>query len=92
MNDFEVTPLFLRIALWVAMETMHLHIAGVSFFLRLNFFCIQRVPKNKLAPMKHCPGCKVGQIRCWGIMYSICGFTSTRLRAILDILNYCSIL
>ena len=39
MNDFVVTPPFLRIALWVAMETMHLHIAGISFFfLRLNFF------------------------------------------------------
>ena len=56
MNDFVVTPPFLRIALCVAMETMHLHIAGISFFLRLNIFCIQRVPKNKLAPMKNCPG------------------------------------
>ena len=55
MNDFVVTPPFLRIALWVAMETMHLHIAGISFFLRLNFFAF-RVPKNKLAPMNHCPG------------------------------------
>ena len=57
MNDFVVTPPFLRIALWVAMETMHLHIAGISFFLRLNFFfSFQQVPKNKLAPMKNCPG------------------------------------
>ena len=64
-----------------------IHSRNKFFFLRLNFFCIQRVPKNKLAPMKHCPGCKVGKIRCWG---SICGFTS--LRAILDILNYSSIL
>ena len=37
MNDFVVTSPFLRIALLVAMETMHLHIAGISF-LRLNFF------------------------------------------------------
>ena len=56
MNDFVVTPPLLRIALWVAMETMQLHIARISFFLRLNFFGIQQVPKNKLAPMKNCPG------------------------------------
>ena len=71
MNDFEVTPPFLRIALLVAMETTHLHIAGISIFLKLNFFCIQRVPKNKLAQIKIGLGCKAGQIRCWGIMYSI---------------------
>ena len=71
MNDSVVTPPFLRIALWFAMETVHLHISGISIFLMLNYFCIQRVPKNKLAPMKNCPGCKVGQIRCWGIAYSI---------------------
>ena len=56
MIDFVVTPPFLRIALWVAMETMQLHIAGISFFFGLNFFCIQRTPKNKLEPMKNCPG------------------------------------
>ena len=71
MNDYLVTPPFLRIALCVAMETMHLHIAGISFFLRLNCFCIQRVLKNKLAPIKKCPWCKVGQIRCWGMIFSI---------------------
>ena len=38
MNDFVVSPPFLRIALWVAMETMHLHISGISFFWSLNFF------------------------------------------------------
>ena len=38
MNDFVVTPPFLRIALWVAMETMHLHIAGISFFLEVKLF------------------------------------------------------
>ena len=45
MNDFVVTPPFLRIALWVAMDTMHLHIAGISFFLRLNFFAFSRSQK-----------------------------------------------
>ena len=38
MNDFLVTPPFLRIALWVAMETVHLHIAGMSFFLEVKLF------------------------------------------------------
>ena len=90
MNDFLVTPPFLRIALWDAKETMHLHIARISFFLRLNCFCIQRVSKNKLGPIKNCPWCKVGQIRCWDTMYNFGGFTS--LGAILDILNYASIL
>ena len=48
MNDFVVTPPFLRIALWAAMETMHLHISGISFFWSLNFFCIQRA-LNKIS-------------------------------------------
>ena len=56
MIAFVVTPPFLRIALWVAMETMQLHIAGISFFLEVKLFVIQRVQKNKLAPMKNCPG------------------------------------
>ena len=56
MNDFVVIPPFLRIALWVAMETMHLHIAGLSFFLEVKLFCIQWVPKNKFAPIKYCHG------------------------------------
>ena len=47
------------------------HSRNKFFFLEVKCFCIQRAPKNKLAPMKHCPGCKVGQIRCWGILYSI---------------------
>ena len=58
MNDFVVTPPFLRIALWVAMETMHLHIAGISFFLRVNFFAFSGSPK-KIAPIKNCPGVQV---------------------------------
>ena len=46
MNDFVVTPPFWRIALWVAMETMNLHIEGISFFLRLNFFLHSAGPKE----------------------------------------------
>ena len=26
-----------------------------KFFLEVKLFCIQWVPKNRLAPMKHCP-------------------------------------
>ena len=71
MNDFVVILPCLRIALLVAIETMHLHIAGISFFLKLNFFAFSGSQQNKLAPIKNVLGCKVGQIRCWGIMYSI---------------------
>ena len=27
-----------------------------KFFLEVILFCIQRIPKNKLAPIKNCPG------------------------------------
>ena len=46
MNDFVVTPPFLRIALWVAMETMHLHIAGISFFLEVKLLLHSAGPKE----------------------------------------------
>ena len=72
MNDFVVTPPFLRIALWVAMETMHLHIPGISFFLKFSFsFAFNGYQKINWHQRKIVLGCKVGQIRCWGIMYSI---------------------
>ena len=47
--------------LWVAMETMHFHIANYMFLFRTTSFRIQGgVPMNNLAPMKNCPGeCKV---------------------------------
>ena len=32
MTDFAGTLEFLRIALWVAMETMHYHIVHISYF------------------------------------------------------------
>ena len=51
MNDFVVIHPFLRIALWVAMATMHLHIAGISFFSRLYFFAFsgsQRINWHQL--------------------------------------------
>ena len=59
-----------RIALTVAMETMHFFIVQLSLSLRTKIFCISGVPMNDLAPMKNCPGgggCKVGQISSRGI-------------------------
>ena len=44
-----------RIAIRVAMVTMHFHIAQMSLFLE-PFFRIQGVLGNNLASMKNCPG------------------------------------
>ena len=55
------TP-FRRIALWVAMETVHLDIARIGFFLGTNFWGMTGVPMNNPTPM----GSKVGQIRSYG--------------------------
>ena len=55
MIDFVGTPPFVGIALWVAMVTMHFHIAQTGLFLRNIFFCILGIPRNKLAPTKNCP-------------------------------------
>ena len=41
-------------SLWVAIDTMHFHIAYNIF--RTTSFGIQGVPMNNLAPMKNCPG------------------------------------
>ena len=63
MNDFLVTPPFLRIALWVAMENRAFtHSRNEFFFLRLNCFCIQRVSKNKLAPIKIVLGARLAKL------------------------------
>ena len=40
MIDFVDTPTFLRIALMVAMATMHFHIAKTNLFLEEHFFRI----------------------------------------------------
>ena len=57
------TPLCSRIALTVAMETMHFFIVQLSLSLRTKNLCISEGPTNDLAPMKNClGGCKVGQI------------------------------
>ena len=56
MIDFVGTTPFLRMALRVAMVTMHFHKAQLGFFLGTSFFCIQGVLGNNLAPMKDFPG------------------------------------
>ena len=54
MRTFVGIPTFSN-PLWVAMETMHFHIAQTKIDLRTPSFCIQGVPMNNLAPMKNCP-------------------------------------
>ena len=73
MVNFLSTPPCSRIALTVAMETMHFFIVQLSLSLRTKIFCISGVPMNDLAPMKTCPvgwgGCKVGQISSRGVTW-----------------------
>ena len=57
MIDLIGIPSFLRIALLVAMETMHLHIA--QFIFRTTLFRIKGLPINNLSPMRNCPGGKM---------------------------------
>ena len=56
MVVFVGTPPFWRIALWVAMETMHLDITRISFNLGTNFWGMTGVPMNNLTPTETCPG------------------------------------
>ena len=56
MVVFVGTPPFRRIALWVAMETMHLDIARISFFLGTIFWGMTGAPMNNPTPMETCPG------------------------------------
>ena len=56
MVVFVGTLPFMRIALWVAMETMYFSIARISFFPRTYFWGIPRVPMNNLTQMESCPG------------------------------------
>ena len=55
MIDFVDPPPFLRIALQVAMATMHFHIAQTCLFMGYFFFRIQGFPGNNLAPIQNCP-------------------------------------
>ena len=68
-------PPYSRIALTVAMETMHFFIVQLSLSLRTKILCISGVPMNDLAPMKKLSwggGCKVGQISSRGIRHEYC--------------------
>ena len=56
MVVFVGTPPFRRIALWVAMETMHLDIVRISFFLGTNFWGMTGVLINNSTPMETCSG------------------------------------
>ena len=55
MIDFVGKPPFLRIALRVAMVTMHFHTPN-RFIFEEHLFSIQGVPGKNLEPMKGCPG------------------------------------
>ena len=56
MIDFLSTPPFLRIAYWVAMATVHFHIAKTGLFFGAILFRIKWVLGNHLAPMRYSPG------------------------------------
>ena len=56
MIDIVGIPPFLRIALPVAMETMHFHIGQTNLFVRTTLFRIKEPPINNLAPMRNCHG------------------------------------
>ena len=62
MSTFVGIPPFSN-PLWVAIETMHFHIAHVAytyhFFVRSPLLRIQGVPMNNLAPLKIVLLCKV---------------------------------
>ena len=62
MIDFVGALPFLRIALRVAMATMHSHIlAQMGLFFGELFFALKGAPGNNLTPTKNFPwGCKVG--------------------------------
>ena len=63
--DFVSTSPSLRNALWVAMSTLHFHIAQTSLFT--GIFCAFRGPREQFGTnSKLSLGCKVGQIRFWG--------------------------
>ena len=55
MIDFVGLPTFLRIALQVAMATMHFHIAHSGLYFRNLFFRLG-FPVNNLASIRNCPG------------------------------------
>ena len=55
ISNFVCTPLYSRITLTDAIETMHFFHSTKEFTFE-DIFCISWVPMNDLAPMKNCPG------------------------------------
>ena len=77
MVVFVGTPPFRRIALWVAIETMHLDIARISLFSGDKFFGHDWVSNEQFNTHGNLSwGSKVGQIRFYGTsnMILIAGF------------------
>ena len=65
---FVGTPLFRRIVLWVAMETMHFYIARISIFARTIFLGHAWGPNEQFDTYKNLSwDSKVGPIRSQGI-------------------------
>ena len=61
MIDFVDTHQFLRKALYVAMATMHFHIAKTGLFMRnFFFFAFRGSPRTIWRQFKLSLGCKVG--------------------------------
>ena len=72
MIDIVGIPPFLRIALPVAMETMHFLIGQTKFFCWDNFVSYVGTPDKQFDTHEKLSwGCKVGQISCWGNDYGI---------------------
>ena len=55
MTVYVGTPPFKRIALWVAMETMHLNMGRIFFFLETKIWVCLRSQCKKLIAMETIP-------------------------------------
>ena len=61
MIDFLVAAPFMRVALRVAMATMHFHILARTGLFLGNIYSHLGGPREQFAQMKNCPvGCKIG--------------------------------
>ena len=54
MIDFVGTSLSMRKELWIAMATMHFHIA-LTVFYYVNFFSHSGGSREQCAPIQNCP-------------------------------------
>ena len=79
MTEFLGTRPYLRSALWVAMETMHFHIAQTNIFWGTKYFCKGGgvgAPNEHYGTHKKLSwgkGCKVGQISSRvNTIYTVC--------------------